>query len=392
MLVANSPLLLVPSAEATTTLSYPCNSLTKGIGLTKDAQVEYCSNYTGSGTITYVVTDLDGVPSVSSAGPDAYLSLNTGDFFSCTEFMQVGIYYNYSYGVWQPDYNNGDSHPCGGLTGMSGITTISTGDTMQFEIGNDASKGTTQYIILDNTNGESTNLPAQTNVGQTAWGYDSFMTMGETYGQGTSVGSTSFEDSLFGDPNSNNVYITTNSNSVTTPTAFGSACSDSYYSLDSWDNNNYGYTEPSFTVGGSCVYNATATFGGSTGIVDNPGNFWGGPESGVYATVNAPNSGDWAYITGDFGQTFYSGDVKILLYSPSSYNTLAYIAISSDGSTWTTTNKTIGTLPTSPTWYDIGTVADIGAVHYVRIYVADNATNNDDSSHVYVYAAMGYNL
>ncbi len=119
------------------------------------------------------------------------------------------------------------------------------------------------------------------------------------------------------------------------------------------------------------------TTGGGT--VTNPTDIVGIPDS-AYTNLHAPNSGDSAWVEGNFG-TLYSGELVIDGYSYNNgggaYYSYVTVQVSSTGSSWTTvyTNTWNPSSGNTPTWI---TIASVSNIQYVKVTVSYNGGYSGD--------------
>jgi hypothetical protein len=355
-------------------------------------QMGYDAKYSGTGTISLVETEFSA-PSVTLGSCSSACSqfmdssfmgfiLNTGDNTACTGFMQDGLLY-YSAG-WTEVYMNGFMH----CTSVNMVTQIpvSTGDYILLEISHSGTL--TTYTIRDLTKGTTTSTTAQS---LSTWPDNLFETMTESDALSTTTGATNYFSSYFGDPSGNLVPVTT---SLITD-QYGGACTSSTYSLGAWLNTAYGYSEPSVTSYGNCVYqlgvNTQHQYGHclSGGSVTTPTNVQGGPDGG-YANLHAPNTGNCAWEIADMAASF-TGTLSLYGYSynngAGAYYSNVTIWVSGSGTTWTKLYSHTWSPASAPSWVTIGSVSSI---RYVNITVVDynghGCSYCGDSGNIYVDA------
>lgn len=336
------------------------------IAVGDSVQMGYQSTYTATGTIQGVSTEIPLLPDRNPAGGGwvAFL-LNTGDTGSCSGFMQVGLIQYVQGGAFGPVYMNGDSY-CS-PTSFTQYLGAAPGHDVIMEISHSGSN--TTYYIYDSNSGYSASASVSS---LSTWSSNSFQTMTEGTFDGGTEGGMRYANSYFIDPNGNWQAITTGSQSWSNPSQYGGACSTSSYFLPSWDNNRYGYSESSFATEGYCAHSMTSydhAYG--NGGVNNANGIIGGPDSSS-TEIYAPNSGGWAQIVSDFGQTF-SGTLYLDMYSYNNgggaYYSWVNVSVSADASTWTTLWSGSYVNPSgtnAPSWISIGSVS---SVKYVWVEV-----------------------
>jgi hypothetical protein len=228
----------------------------------------------------------------------------------------------------------------------------------------------TYYQVTDVTT-ESTWDTTVSNIG--TWGDNSFQTMSESSSALTTVGYTNYENSFIevGPPGCISCTEYNVGGSGTYPPLFyGGVCSSSSYSLGTWSNSVYGYSQPAFTIEGSCIRSVADSNiciqGDSHNLVSNPGGIIGAPDYS-YTELYAGNPGDCAWVSGSLGQKqtpSSSYSIRAEAYSYSGYESYLFAFISTDGSTWTQIGD-VKITSTGLAWIQIGTTSS--SVLYIKL-------------------------
>lgn len=137
-----------------------------------------------------------------------------------------------------------------------------------------------------------------------------------------------------------------------------------------WQTPSYGYAEPSFTVEGACTHTGSS----QGGNVFNPTAVQGAPHS-AFAILQSFSGQGAATLTVDLGNGVHGSPSVIWLhgYSYNGYNSRLTIAVSNDGSTWTSLGGvvTIGSSTNNvASWTNVASTTNI--YRFIQVSVSYN--------------------